>query len=265
MKPVVSLANHWNRAGNVTENAFSQLPHSAAAHQRDQSRATIKYPTGHGNGTALMPTQCQWNVTWATGTLTAEGLDANGNVVCTDQKVTAGQARHVLPHRCSSHCEAGDGNTFKIYANGSDAAFILATIVDAQGNWCPTSTPNVTFSRVRARQLPRRRGQQHFGRRRVRYHSPGDHELTAEGGMCKVAVRSTFTAGTVTVNANSPGLCQGTASYNVVAPVIQVPIFDTPVGAHLGLPTHMVRPECIIETDGRMIRVFHQSTIIRLG
>jgi hypothetical protein len=35
--------------------------------------------------------------------------------------------------------------------------------------------------------------------------------------MCKVAVRSTFTPGTVTVTANSGGLCQGTAKFSTVA------------------------------------------------
>ena len=180
-----------------------------------QGNDQIPYPDT-GNGTALMPRQCQWNVTWATGTVTAEGLDANGNVVCTDQKVTAGAPACVALTVASPIVKPCDGDTFKIYANGSDAAFILATIVDAQGNWCPTSTPNVTFSVSGPGNYRGGADNNTSGAGGQFYHSPGDHELTAEGGMCKVAVRSTFTAGTVTVNANSPGLCQGTATFTTL-------------------------------------------------
>ncbi len=148
-----------------------------------------------------------------------------------------------------------DGTAFQITANGSDAAFILATVVDALGNWCPTDSHYITFA-VSGPGTYRGGADGDVKAGAITVHAPGDPELSAQGGMCKVAVLSTFTTGTVTVTATSPGLVQGTASYNVVAPVIQVPIFDTPVGTHLGLPTHMVRPECIIETDGRMIRYF---------
>ncbi len=216
VKPVVRLAHHWNRAGNITENAFSNCPSvRLLINGTKQGNDQIPYPDT-GNGTALMPRQCQWNVTWATGTVTAEGLDANGNVVCTDQKVTAGAPACVALTVASPIVKPCDGDTFKIYANGSDAAFILATIVDAQGNWCPTSTPNVTFSVSGPGNYRGGADNNTSGAGGQFYHSPGDHELTAEGGMCKVAVRSTFTAGTVTVNANSPGLCQGTATFTTL-------------------------------------------------
>ncbi len=49
------------------------------------------------------------------------------------------------------------------------------------------------------------------------YHAPGDPNLSAEGGLAKVAVRAQFTPGTVTVTANAPGLKSGSATFNVVA------------------------------------------------
>jgi beta-galactosidase len=47
------------------------------------------------------------------------------------------------------------------------------------------------------------------------WHAPGDPELLAEGGMCVVAVRTQFTAGTVTVTAQSPGLADGAIAFQL--------------------------------------------------
>src|SRR5205814_969963 len=51
------------------------------------------------------------------------------------------------------------------------------------------------------------------------YHAPGDPNLSAEGGMTKIAVRAQFTPGTVTVTASAPGLASGSASFDVKAAV----------------------------------------------
>jgi hypothetical protein len=252
VKPVVNLAYHWNRAGNVTVNAFSNCPSvRLLINGTKQGTDQIPYPDT-GNGTALMPHQCQWNVAWAAGTLTAEGLDANGNVVCSDQKVTAGNPDHVQLTVATPIVKPCDGDTFKIYANGSDAAFILATIVDAQGNWCPTSTPNVTFS-VNGPGNYRGGADNNTSPGGQFAHSPGDHELTAEGGMCKVAVRSTFTPGVVTVTATSPGIGQGTASFTT----IPVPPPGTVAVRIPGARTaQAVRPNVSITVAGKIIRYF---------
>ena len=209
VKPVVRLAHHWNRAGGITVNAFSNCP-SVRLKINDVVQGTPKTPFPDStNDNSLLPRQCQWNVTWASGTVRAEGLDAGGNVVCFDEKKTAGAPDHVKLTVESPIVKPCDGDTFKIYANGSDAAFILATIVDAQGNWCPTSSPNVTFS-VSGPGNYRGGADNNTSPGGQFAHSPGDHELTAEGGMTKVAVRSTFTPGTVTVSAVSGGLSGST-------------------------------------------------------
>ncbi len=249
--PVVNLAYHWNRAGAVTVNAFSNCPSvRLLINGAKQGNDQIPYPDTVG--TALLPGQCQWNVTWASGTLMAEGLDANGNVVCSDVKKTAGAPACVALTVLAPVVRPDNGDTFKIYANGSDAALILATIVDAQGNWCPTSTPNVTFA-VSGEGNYRGGADNNTGGGGANYHSPGDPELTAEGGMCKVAVRSTFNPGTVTVTANSAGLCQGTATFTTVAmppiPSVSVlsPIYGQKVSAAATVQMRMI---------GRTLRYF---------
>jgi hypothetical protein len=158
----------------------------------------------------MMPRQCNWNnVAWAAGTLRAEGLDANGKVVCFDEKKTAGSPSKIVLTLENGFLKP-DSTAFKIYANGTDAAIILATVADANGIWCPTATNTVTFS-VSGPGNYRGGAENYSGS-----HVPGDKDLTAEGGYCKVAVRSTFEPGTVTVTAKSGGLADGTVSFNIV-------------------------------------------------
>jgi hypothetical protein len=250
-KPVVHLANHWNRSGSVQVNAFSNCPKVRLLINGQQQGNPVVPSAGGG----IMPSQCQWNVGWASGTLTAQGLDASDKVVCADSLVTAGNPDHILL-TVEPPLIKPDGTKFQITANGSDAAFILATVVDAQGNWCPTASDNITFAVTGpANYRGGADGDVKPGDYTV--HAPGDHELSAQGGYCKIAVRTTFETGTVTVNATSPNLGPGTASYTVVPAVVEMPIFDGPVGARFGATTHgAVWPECRIESDGRTIRYF---------
>jgi len=223
IKPVVSIAHHWNRSGNVRVNVFSNCPSVRLRLNNTDLGAKTPNPwSGSGTNndltqtTTQLPFQCYWDVAWASGTLTAEGLNGAGAVVCSDQKVTAGNPDHVVL-TVDPPIVKPSGETFQIKANGSDAALILAKVVDAQGNLCPTASNPVTFS---VSSLGNYRGgtdQYVTAGKPLTYHSPLDPELSAEGGMCKVAVRSRFTPGTVTVTATSPGLGTGTTTFPVVA------------------------------------------------
>jgi beta-galactosidase len=221
-KPVVALAHHWNRTGSVRVNAFSNCP-SVRLFINDADQG-IKTPNPWtGTGTAIdqnstqLPFQAFWNVTWASGTLRAECLNASGQVLAKDEKVTAGAPDHIAL-TVEPPLVRPNGAPFAISANGTDAAFVLAKIVDSKGVWCPTANNLVTFSVTGPGSY--RGGTDQFvtaGQPKT-YHSPLDPELQAEGGMCKVAVRSTFTPGTVTVAASSTGLGSGTATFTTVSP-----------------------------------------------
>ncbi|HUI92228.1 MAG TPA: DUF4982 domain-containing protein [Chitinivibrionales bacterium] len=218
-KPVVALAHHWNRSGAVRVNAFSNCPSvRLRINGADQGTKTPNPWTGTGSDatetSTQLPMQCSWDVAWAAGTLLAEGLDANGNVVCTDQRVTAGEPDHITL-TVEPPLVKPDGGTFVITANGSDAAFVLATVVDANNNWCPLDSHNITFGVSGPGNYRGGSDQYVTVGQPLSYHSPLDPELRAEGGMCKVAVRSMFTAGTVTVTATSPGLGQAAVSFMV--------------------------------------------------
>ena len=222
IRPAVFLAHHWNRSGTVQVNAFSNCPKVQLL--LNGTNLGVKTPNPwniasnetENQNTTNLPYQCWWSVAWQAGTLRAEGLDSLGNVVCFDEKKTAGNPDHIVL-TVDSQVVKPDGTQFAITANGTDCATLLAQVVDAAGVLCPTASSIVTFSV--SGPCVYRGGTDAFvtDGPAYSYHAPLDPNLSAEGGVCKVAVRSTFTTGTVTVTASSPGLTSGTASYTVVS------------------------------------------------
>ena len=183
-----------------------------------------------GNET-LIPFQTSWTVPWVSGTVTAECLNASNTVVATDSRTTAGAESKIVLSVVPELTKPSE-STFEVTANGSDAAFVTATIEDANGNWEPLAADNITFS-VTGPATYQGGTQQYVstttdaysnanstfigGVPDAFYHSPGDPELQAEGGMTRVALRSQFTPGTVTVTATAPGLASGSVSFPIVA------------------------------------------------
>jgi len=220
VSPNVAIAHHWNRAGTARVNVFSNCP--SVQLLVNGKNLGAKVPNGwnttndeEGNqATTSLSQQCWWDVPWESGTLRAEGLDATGKVVCFDEKKTAGS-----PNRIELTVEPAlvkpSGDTFNILANGTDAAFILAKVVDANGILCPVTNNVINFA-VSGPGNYRGGSDQFVGTGGSNWHAPGDPNLLAEGGMCKVAVRSTFDPGTVTITATSDGLATATATFKTL-------------------------------------------------
>jgi beta-galactosidase len=260
IKPVVHLAHHWNRAYEYTpgtpiqENAFSNCPavrllingvakdpvSGAALEDQIPNPWDIASDTNLTQNTTVMPGQVHWMVNWASGTVTAECLDSNGNVVpgVSDSRTTAG-AENKIVLSVVPEMQKPDGTSFQWTANGSDAAFIVAQVQDANGNLVPTASENVTFTvtgpatymggtqQLVADSTWTNYYQDAFSQKHSTdipgvpyafFHSPGDPELNFEGGLQKIALRSTFNPGTVTVTATAPGLASGSVTLNSVAP-----------------------------------------------
>ena len=107
IKPVVALAHHWNRSGAVTVNAFSNCP-KVRLSINGTAQGTDQVPNAPAAGTSTsadltetatdLPFQVHWDVTWAAGTVRADCLDSNDQLVsgAFDQKVTAGAADHIV-------------------------------------------------------------------------------------------------------------------------------------------------------------------------
>jgi hypothetical protein len=264
IKPGVCIAHHWNRTGTVRVNVFSNCPKVRLSLNGTSLGEKVPNPAEGVDGnwrsqtTTGISYQCYWDVAWAAGTLLAEGLDATGKVVCSDQKVTAGDPHHI-ELTVDPQLKKPDGTTFAITANGTDCATILATVVDSKGVWCPTANNTITFAvsgpceyrgSTDAFVTP---GQA----KGVGYHAPLDPELNAEGGMTRIAVRSKFEIGTVGITATSPGLGQGTASYTIEK-VGTVSTLDRPSR----LAGISGSPMLNIEIKGRFVRYYLGSTAI---
>jgi beta-galactosidase len=153
IKPVVHLAGHWNlSAGNVQVNAFSNCP-SVELLVDGVQQGSIETPNpwdsnDEANKTQTetqIPFQTSWIVPWVSGTVTAECLNASGTVVATDSRTTAGAESKIVLTVVPELTEP-NGTTFQVTVNGSDAAFVTATIEDANGNWEPLASDLVTFS-----------------------------------------------------------------------------------------------------------------------
>jgi beta-galactosidase len=231
IKPIVHLANHWNLSGVVQENAFSNCPSVRLLVNGVQQGSTEVPNSWNSNSesnltqtTTLMPFQTSWPVTWASGTVEAECLDQFGNVVATDSRTTAGpESKIVLT--VVPELTRPDGTSFTVTANGSDAAFVVAQVEDANGNVEPLASDILTFS-VSGPATYMGGSEQYVstasdaystapGNSELNYHAPGDPQLQVEGGMTKIALRSQFTTGTVTVTATAPGLTAGTTTLRV--------------------------------------------------
>ncbi|MGI4828982.1 MAG: discoidin domain-containing protein [Janthinobacterium lividum] len=190
--------------------------------------------------TTVLPGQVHWMLNWEPGTVVAECLDANGNTVpgASDSRTTAGAESKIVLTAVPELIKP-DGSSFQWTSNGSDAVFVTAQVEDAQGNLVPTAADNVTFSVTGpanymggSEQLvadpswttyyedafSKANSNVISGVPYAFFHAPGDPELNVEGGLTKIALRSSFTPGTVTVTATAPGLASGSVQITSVAP-----------------------------------------------
>lgn len=202
-RPGVALQSHWNYSGVQDVDAWSNCP---------QVELLL-------NGRSLgivtpdsLTRRCTWKaVQWEPGEVKAVGLDFNRRPVCSDVIRSAGEPHHIQVSVEPLGNDA-DGRPFVLRANGSDAFVVTAKIVDADGNWCPQAD-NVLHFEVEGEGVYK--GSYNFyvtEGKPLTYHAPGDHELQAEGGLMRVAVRSTFTPGSIKVRVSSPRLIAGEAT-----------------------------------------------------
>ncbi len=237
VKPIVHLAHHWNRAyqaaAPIQVSAFSNCP-SVRLMINGVQQGAIKTPNSWQSNTSsnltqstsLIPFQTSWMVNWASGTVQADCLDQFGTVLASDKQTTAGAGSKIVLSVVPA-VKRPDGTSFAVTANGSDAAFVVAQVQDANGNWVPTASDKVTFSvsgpatYLGGTEQYVQAGSDAYstsaGHAAKNYHAPGDPELQFEGGLTKIALLSQFATGNVTITATAPGLATGTATYTIQA------------------------------------------------
>ena len=138
------------------------------------------------------------DVTFAAGTLTANGLGASGTVEATETLTTAGPAAAI---RLTPYTAPGG-----MRADGEDVVFIDVEVIDANGNRVPTDDAQVNFTFTGP-------GIWRGGYNSGIVDSTNNLYLNTECGINRVSVRSTLTPGTMTVTASRAGLTSATISF----------------------------------------------------
>ena len=183
--PDLHIIGHWTYPTNTVKTNYVAANHcdSVELFLNDQSLGVVTNPI-HGYIFAFP------NVKFAPGTLKAVGK-VGDKIVAQEQIETAGDAKalKLTPH-------LGPGG---LQANGSDVAFFDVEVVDAQGRRCPTDEARVDFKLDGPAIW---RGGYNSGET----NTVNQLYLDTECGINRVAIRSTLTAGEITLQATRAGL-----------------------------------------------------------
>jgi hypothetical protein len=153
----------------------------------------------------------EWSPNYAPGSIEVRAYDSTNKVIATETISTTGS-----PAAIKLQIEAGAEG---IYADGQDAALIMVSIVDAQGNVVPTASNRVSFSVSGQGSI--------LG---VGNGDPSSHEpdkanyRSAFNGLARVIVQSTMTTGNINLSASSPGLTSASITVKTVTPLITYPV-----------------------------------------
>ena len=164
------------------------------------------------------------DVEFAPGSLKAVGRN-DGKSVAQEELTTAGP-----PAQIKLTPIAGPQG---FQADGQDAALIDVEVVDAKGQRCPTDDDKVDFTIAGP-------GIWRGGYNSGKIDSTNNLYLNTECGINRVSVRSTFSAGTITVTASRPGLKSAQIKI-VVKPVKIVDGLATFMPQHLRGPAGRFR------------------------
>jgi beta-galactosidase len=192
-----------------------------------------------------------WNVAYASGAIEARGYKA-GKLVMTTRRETTGVAAKLV-----MTADRGELN-----ADGEDVAMFAVAVQDAQGREVPIADNEVDFQISGAGRL--------IG---VGNGDPTDHasdkgnSRRAFSGLCMAIVQSTKQAGSITVQATSPGLVPDTVTISTrkVALRPQIAVWNREVPAGSGI-TGLWRPipeaaanEAVLAVANAMIFTLRQS------
>ncbi|HEV2454506.1 MAG TPA: beta-galactosidase GalA [Verrucomicrobiae bacterium] len=188
--PVLHIFPHWNWPGKEGQNIDVWC--------YSNCRQVELFLNGHSLGRKTMP-QCshlEWQAQYEPGTLSAQGYDAAGKIIAkTGVETTGAPAAITLePDRTN------------IAADGQDISLITVRIVDFHGRTVPAANNRVTFKLSGTGHLIG------LGNGDPTCHEPDKgSQRSAFNGLCLAIVQSARSPGTITIQADSPGLKSATA------------------------------------------------------
>ena len=220
-QPVLHLFPHWNWPGmegkEIAVWVYSNL------------EKVELFLNGESLGAKEMPkdSHLAWIVKYAPGAIEVRGYK-NGEQVLTAKRETTGTAAKLVMK--------ADRDT--VSADGEDVAMFAVEVQDAQGSVVPVADNQVTFRASGEGKL--------IG---VGNGDPTSHESDkgtsrrAFCGLCMAIVQSTKTAGSITLEATSPGLAPASVTVASTGTTLrsQVPVWEREVPAGPGI-TGLWRP-----------------------
>jgi beta-galactosidase len=183
--PDLHIIGHWTYPTNTQKTVYVAANHCQAVELvvNGKSKGTVSTPTS-GYIFAFPDIAFESGVIQALGT-------TGGKVVCQHELKTAGE-----PKRLKLTAYTGSNG---LQADGSDVAFFDVEVVDAQGQRCPTDEGRVDF----VLQGPAKwRGGYNSGKTNSINHL----YLDTECGINRILLRSTLSAGAITLTASRAGL-----------------------------------------------------------
>jgi beta-galactosidase len=189
--PDLHIIGHWNYPANTKKTVYviASLCDSVELSLNGKSLGVSK--TAQSGFIYAFP-----GVVFAPGTLKAVATKG-GKVVAQQEITTAGE-----PKGLKLTVHAGPKG---LLADGADVAFIDFEVVDAQGRRCPTDEARVDFA-VSGPVIWR------GGFCSDKLNTTNNLYLDTECGINRVAIRSTFTPGAITVTATRAGLTPATVT-----------------------------------------------------
>jgi beta-galactosidase len=208
--PMVYIASWWSSTSPKSVTVYSNC--SQVKLYLNNTLIATQSPDTGSNDTYLYHAPFTFNnLTWASGTLRADGL-INNAVVASYSTSTPGTATHIVV--------TIDTANQSLVADGTDLAIVQAKVVDQNGTIVPTNTTSISFSVSGAGSLVGGNA------------SIGANPVTTGAGISAALVVTTQQAGQITVTASASGLQAGSAAVTSVASTV----------ATVPLPTSGVTP-----------------------
>ena len=230
-KPGIHIIGHWNYAAGVTKDIY--VVSSAEKVELKVNGKSLGF--GEKSDGFLFTFK---NVGWKAGNISAAGFDVNGKQTCTDQITTAGEPVALRLTNIK--------RPTPFLADGHDISLVEVEVVDAKGNRCPTALNMVNFTLEGPAEW---KGGMAMGKDNYIL----ARSLPVENGVNRVMIRSTTTAGTISIKATADGLKAGSISLTT-APFVAVHGLTTTLPS-AGLPSRLDRGPTPLTASYKVSRV----------
>lgn len=194
-EPALHLFPHWNWAGKEGQ------PVEVWCYSNQESVELFLNGKSLGSQKVEKNGHLVWKVNYAPGAIEARA-SSNGKTVLTARRETTGPAAKIKLQ----------ADRVKIGADGEDVSVVNVTITDAQGRMVPVADNKVQFALSgEGRVIGVGNGDPSC------YEADHGMERSAFNGLCMCIVQATKTAGTVRLQATSPGLEPGEVTIECAA------------------------------------------------